>query len=319
LAIFGGVAIRLRLGLNEAIRSITGGLEHLLFIANLWEFLEVKSRVVTGKGLAPSLDGGALEIRNLTFTYPGCREPVLRELSLSVRSGETLALVGESGAGKTTLVKLLTRLYDPDEGQILLDGVDIRDVAPAHLHRRIGFVLQSYGRYEATAAENIAYGDWRRLLEEPEEIERLARAVSLHDTIQALEKQYDTHLGREFGDTTLSGGEWQRLAMARAFARQGSLLILDEPTANLDAHAEYELFTRFKELASGRTTLLISHRFTTISLADRIAVLAGGRIVETGGHKELLARQGAYATLYHLYEKLMPGVSARSFAVDSGR
>jgi ATP-binding cassette, subfamily B, bacterial len=316
LAIFGGVALRLRVGLNEAIRSIAGGLEHLLFIANLREFLGVKPRVATEKDLAPPLDAGALEIRNLTFTYPGCREPVLRELSLSIRSGETLALVGENGAGKTTLVKLLTRLYDPDEGQIFFDGVDIRDVAPAHLRRRIGLVLQTFGRYEATAAENIAYGDWRRLLEEREEIQLLARAVGLHDRIEALEKHYDTHLGREFGSSTFSGGEWQRLAMARAFARHGSLLILDEPTANLDARAEYELFTRFKKLASGRTTLLISHRFTTISLADRIAVLAGGRVVEIGSHMELLARQGAYASLYNHYEKLVPGAVVRSFTVD---
>jgi ATP-binding cassette subfamily B protein len=312
LAIFGGVAVRLRLGLNEAIRSIAGGLEHLLFIANLREFLEVEPPVAAHKGLTPRLDTGALQIRNLTFTYPGCREPVLRHLSLGIESGETLALVGESGVGKTTLVKLITRLYAPDHGEILLDGVDIRDVAPAHLQSRIGLILQSFGQYEATAAENIAYGDWRRLLERREEVERLARAVSIHDSIQALEKQYDTHLGRGFGGTTFSGGQWQRLAMARAFARDASLLILDEPTANLDARAEYELFTRFKELAGGRTVLLISHRFTTISLADRIAVLAGGRIVETGSHKELVVRQGAYASLYRRYEKLMPGVATRS-------
>jgi ATP-binding cassette subfamily B protein len=317
LAIFGGVAIRLRLALNEVIRSVTGGLERLMAITNLREFLEVKPSVAAGKGLVPALDQGAVEIRNLTFAYPGGGEPVLRQLSLSIRAGETLALVGESGTGKSTLVKLLARLYDPDEGQILIDGVDLRDIAPAHLHRRIGLVLQSFGRYEATAAENIAYGDWRRLLEEREEVERLARAVNLHQTIQGLPRQYDTHLGRGFGNVTLSGGEWQRIAMARAFARHASLLILDEPTANLDARTEFELFTRFKQLSSGRTTLLISHRFTTIALADRIAVLAGGRVVETGAHKELLDRRGAYASLYKLYEKLIPGATGQSFATDS--
>jgi ATP-binding cassette, subfamily B, bacterial len=315
LAIFGGVAIRLRVALNEAIHSVTGGLERLMAIAHLREFLAAKPSVAMGKGLAPALDRGAVEIRNLSFAYPGGNEPVLRQLSLSIRAGETLALVGESGAGKSTLVKLLARLYDPDEGQILLDGVDLRDIAPAHLHRHIGLVLQSFGRYEATAAENIAYGDWRRLLEEREEVERLGRALNLHQTILGLPRQYDTHLGRGFGNVTLSGGEWQRIAMARAFARHASLLILDEPTANLDARTEYEVFTRFKQLSSGRTTLLISHRFTTIALADRIAVLAGGQVVETGGHKELLDRQGAYASLYNLYEKLIPGATGQSFAL----
>lgn len=307
LAIFGGVAIRLRLALNEVVRSVAGGLERLMAITNLREFLEIEPGMASGKGLVPTLDRGAVEIRDLTFAYPGTDEPVLRQLSLDIRAGETLALVGESGAGKSTLVKLLARLYDPDEGQILLDGVDLRDIAPAHLHRRLGLVLQSFGRYEATAAENIAYGDWRRLLEDREEVERLARAVNLHQTIQGLPRHYDTHLGRGFGNVTLSGGEWQRIAMARAFARPASLLILDEPTANLDARTEFELFTRFKQLSSGRTTLLISHRFTTIGLADRIAVLAGGRVVETGGHRELLERRGAYASLYRLYEKLNPG------------
>jgi ATP-binding cassette subfamily B protein len=316
LAIFGGVAIRLRLSLNEAIRAVTSGLEHLLAIGDLREFLDVEPRVAGGKGLTPPLEHGAVEIRNVTFAYPGSSRPVLRRLSLSIRAGETLALVGESGTGKSTLVKLLARLHEPGAGQILMDGVDIREIAPAHLHRRIGLVLQSFGRYEATAAENIAYGDWRRLLQEREKIERLARAVNLHETIDRLDMKYDTHLGQEFGNVTLSGGEWQRIAMARAFARRGALLILDEPTANLDARTEYELFTRFKELSRGRTTLLISHRFTTIALADRIAVLAGGRIVETGGHKELLARGGAYASLYQLYEKLIPGATVQSVAAD---
>ena len=174
LAIFGGAAIRLRFALNDVIRSGVGCLERLMSLGNLREFLEVRPAVTTGKGLTPALDRGAVEIRDVTFAYPGGSAPVLRGLSLSIRPGETLALVGESGAGKSTLVKLLARLYDPDEGQILFDGVDLRDIAPAHLHQRIGLVLQSFGRYEASAAENIAYGDWRRLLERRDEVERLA-------------------------------------------------------------------------------------------------------------------------------------------------
>ncbi|HEU4953061.1 MAG TPA: ABC transporter ATP-binding protein [Gemmatimonadales bacterium] len=319
LAIFGGAAIRLRLALNDIIRSGVACLERLMSLGNLREFLEVRPAVATGKGLTPPLDRGAVEIRDVTFTYPGGSAPVLRGLSLSIQPGETLALVGESGAGKSTLVKLLARLYDPDEGQILFDGVDLRDIEPAHLHQRIGLVLQSFGRYEASAAENIAYGDWRRLLGRREEIERLAREANLHETIANLPKGYDTHLGQSFGTLTLSGGEWQRVAMARAFARQASLLILDEPTAHLDARAEYELFTRFNEQSHGRTTLLISHRFTTISLADRIAVLADGRVVELGGHHELLDRRGAYASLYRLYERLSPGAASEVVGATAPR
>lgn len=310
LAIFAGAASRLRGALNQTIHSLAIGLERVLYVSNLREFLSIAPATTPGRGLRPPLERGEIEIRDLTFAYPGTTEPVLRNLTLSIAPGETLALVGENGAGKSTLTKLLARLYDPGEGQIFIDGVDIRDIEPTHLHRRIGLVLQSSNRYEATAAENIAYGDWRRLLEDREEIERLARAVDIHDLIQALEGGYDAHLGRRFGKVNLSGGEWQRMAVARAFARGASFLILDEPTSNLDPRTEYALFTKFKQLSRGRTTLLISHRFTTIGMADRIAVLAGGRIVESGTHQELLVERGAYSALYQLYEKLIPGLGS---------
>ena len=307
LAIFGGAAIRLRFALNDVIRSGVGCLERLMSLGNLREFLEVRPAVTTGKGLTPALDRGAVEIRDVTFAYPGGGAPVLRGLSLSIRPGETLALVGESGAGKSTLVKLLARLYDPDEGQILFDGVDLRDIAPAHLHAadRAGAAIVRALRGERGGEHRLrglaaAAGASRR--------GRAPRAggESARDD-RELPRGYDTHLGQGFGTMTLSGGEWQRVAMARAFARQASLLILDEPTAHLDARAEYELFTRFKEVSHGRTTLLISHRFTTIALADRIAVLADGRVVELGAHHELLDQRGAYASLYRLYERLSPG------------
>lgn len=307
LAVFAGAAGRLRGALNQAIHSLAIGLERVLYVSNLQEFLSIAPATAAGRGLTPPLDRGKIEIRDLTFAYPGTREPVLQGLSLTIAPGETLALVGENGAGKSTLSKLLARLYDPGEGQIFIDGVDIRDIEPAYLHRHIGLVLQTSGRYEATVAENIAYGDWRRLLEDREEIERLARAVDIHDMIEALEGGYDAHLGRRFGNVNLSGGEWQRIAVARAFAREASFLILDEPTSNLDPRTEYALFTKFKQLSRGRTTLLISHRFTTIGMADRIAVLAGGRIVESGTHDELMIERGAYSALYQLYEKLIPG------------
>jgi ATP-binding cassette subfamily B protein len=307
LAVFAGAGGRLRGSLNQGIHSLSVGLERVLYVANLREFLSLAPAAPLGGGQTPPLDRGAIEIRGLTFAYPGSAAPVLQNLSLSIAPGETLALVGENGAGKSTLAKLLVRLYDADEGQILIDGVDIRDIEPAHLHRHVGLVLQTSGRYEATAAENIAYGDWRRLLEDREEIERLARSVDIHGLIEALEGGYDAHLGRRFGNANLSGGQWQRIAVARAFAREASLLVLDEPTSNLDPRTEYSLFTKFRELSRGRTTLLISHRFTTIAMADRIAVLSAGRIVESGTHDELLIERGAYSALYQLYEKLIPG------------
>jgi ATP-binding cassette, subfamily B, bacterial len=307
LAVFAGAAGRLRGALNQAVQSLAVGLERVLYVSNLQEFLSIAPAAPAGRRLTPPLERGEIEIRDLTFAYPGSREPVLKDLSLTIASGETLALVGENGAGKSTLAKLMARLYDPGEGRIFFDGMDIRDIEPAHLHRHIGLVLQTSGRYEATAAENIAYGDWRRLLDDREEIERLARSVDIHTLIQALEGGYDAHLGRRFGNVNLSGGEWQRIAVARAFAREASLLVLDEPTSSLDARTEYALFTKFKQLSRGRTTILISHRFTTIAMADRIAVLSGGRIVESGTHDELLIERGAYSALYQLYEKLIPG------------
>jgi ATP-binding cassette subfamily B protein len=210
--------------------------------------------------------------------------------------------VGENGAGKTTLAKLLARLYDPTTGCILTGGLDLRELSLADWHNAIGCVFQSSGQYEATVADNIAYGDWQRLAEDRKEIAEIARLSGVHDMIEAMPQGYDTSLGRTFGDYTPSLGQWQRLAIARAFARRdAALLILDEPTSNMDARAEYELFCRFRELAAGRTVVLISHRFSTVSIADRILVLDGGRIIEQGSHQDLLAQEGNYASLYRLH------------------
>jgi len=306
VAVYGGAMGRLRFSLEQAIMNITDALENTLHISNLRIFLAIEP--VMGKtngSIVPTSNRGELDIRGLSFCYPGATEPVLQDISLHINPGETVALVGQNGAGKTTLVKLIARLYDPTGGAILFDGVDSRNIPETELRNRVSFVFQQFGRYEATAAENIAYGNWRELLDNPEQIERVAKLAKVDELIEKMPKGYDTFLGRTFGEYNLSGGQWQRIAVARAFARNAPLLILDEPTSNMDAKSEYRLFTRFRELAQGRTTILISHRFSTVSIADRILVMENGRITEQGSHQELIALGGHYADLYDLHQRQM--------------
>jgi ATP-binding cassette subfamily B protein len=307
VAVFGGAMIRLRSVLESVITSVTRSFEHVLYITNLREFLDLEPEVRAGQDSLRRPVRGEIEVSDLWFTYPGSSRAVLKGLTFSIRPGETVAIVGPNGAGKTTLVKLIAHLYEPDSGSIRFDGADVRSLSNEELYSQIGFVFQQFGRYEATAAENIAYGDWRRLLQNREKIEEIARRADVHQLVSELPQGYDTMLGRMFGEHTLSGGQWQLIALARAFARDASLLILDEPTSNLDARSEYQVFSRFRELAQGRTTILISHRFSTVSMADRIIVLEQGEIVEGGTHTELLERGGTYAALYHLHLRQLGG------------
>jgi ATP-binding cassette subfamily B protein len=309
VAIFGGAAIRLRASIENAIMAFTDALEQMLYISNLIDFLNIKPRINMNDGLTTFTGRGEITVKQATFTYPGSNQPALKDISLSIKPGETIALVGENGAGKTTLVKLIARLYDPDEGSIWLDGVNIKELSIVSLYSKISFVFQTFGRYEATVGENIAYGDLQQVLGDPEKIEQIARLARVHDMIQAMPQGYDTMLGRMFGKFTLSEGQWQQIALARAFARDAILLILDEPTSNLDARSEYEIFSRFQEIAKGRTTILISHRFSTVSMADRILVMDKGQIVEQGSHQELVARGGHYASLYRLHLRQMDNPS----------
>jgi ATP-binding cassette subfamily B protein len=305
VAIFGGAAIRLRASIENAIMAFTDALEQMLYISNLIEFLNIKPGIHINGGLTTYSGRGEIEVKNLTFTYPGSKEPVLKDISFYIKSGETVALVGENGAGKTTLVKLIARLYDPEEGSIWFDSIDAKELSIASLHNKISFVFQTFGRYEATAGENIAYGDLQQVMGHPQKIEQIARLARVQNMIQAMPQGYDTMLGRMFGEFTLSEGQWQQIALARAFAREARLLILDEPTSNLDARSEYEVFSRFQEIAQGRTTILISHRFSTVSMADRILVMDKGQIVEQGTHQELINRGGHYASLYQLHLRQM--------------
>jgi ATP-binding cassette subfamily B protein len=236
----------------------------------------------------------------VSFAYPGTERRVLEGVDLTLPAGAVVALVGENGAGKTTLVKLLARLYDPDEGRILLDGVDLREYDLDGLRAAVGVIFQDFVRYHLTAAENIAVGQ----IEARDDRARIVAAAerSLADeVIRKLPKGYDQLVGRRFKTgVDLSGGQWQKIAIARAYIRDAQLLILDEPTAALDARSEFEVFERFKELSRGKTTVLISHRFSTVRMADRILVLEGGRIKEIGSHPQLLAAGGLYAELFNL-------------------
>ena len=305
VAVFGTVGLRLRSALDTAVLSGTRALGQILYISNLREFLSVQPKINPNSGLKPSSAKGEIEFRNVTFTYPGGKEPVLSEVSFHITPGETVALVGRNGAGKTTLVKLIARFYDPNVGGIFYDGIDLRELSLDYLYRQIAFVFQGFVPYEATVSENIAYGDWNRLLQDRDQVERVARHTGVDKMIEIMPQGYDTPLGRRFGRYDLSSGQWQQIAMARAFARDASLLILDEPTSNLDAMAEYELFNRFRKLAEGRTTVLISHRFSTVRMADRIVVLDKGRIIELGAHRDLVAGKSLYATLYETQQKQM--------------
>jgi len=224
----------------------------------------------------------------------------VRNLSFTLHAGEVLALVGENGAGKTTLVKLLARLYDPDEGRILLDGHDLREYDVGELRANTGVIFQDFVRYHMTAAENIAVGRIEAR-DDHARIEQAARASLADDVIAKLPHGYDQVIGKIFrGGIDLSGGEWQKIAIARAYMRDAQVLILDEPTAALDARSEFEVFERFKELSRGKTCVLISHRFSSVRMADRIVVLADGTVEAQGTHEELLRERGRYAELFEL-------------------
>ena len=291
-------------GLLSSFSSVAG---QALYLADLFDFFAITPRVVSVPGArpvpTPIREGFVFE--NVGFRYPGSETWAVRNLSLTLRAGEALALVGENGAGKTTLVKLLARLYDPDEGRILLDGTDLREIDLASLRDAVGVIFQDFVRYHLTAAENIAVGRIEARADRPR-IETAAQR-SLADTVVAgLAGGYEQTLGKRFRTgVDLSGGQWQKVALARAYMRDAQLLILDEPTAALDARAEADVFARFKDLTAGKTAVLISHRFSTVRMADRIAVLApgpdgGGQVAEIGTHDELLELGGTYAELFAL-------------------
>ena len=299
-------ADKARAQLQDAARGAGMLVESRLHAQSYFDFIDLDpgdyagSLRPAGRVAAPSSVTRGIELTDVSFEYPGTERPVLRNLNVGLRAGERVAIVGENGAGKTTLVKLLTRLYDPTAGKIELDGVDYRDYDTGGLRKLFGVAFQDHVEFHLTARENVGFGDIERL-DDTEAIMDAVRSAAAQEMVEQLPSGLDTMLGRTLGEgTDLSGGQWQKLALARAFFRGGAVLILDEPTAALDARAEHELFDHILAESRGRTTIIISHRFSTVRSADRILVLHEGEIVEDGDHAGLMERNGRYAEMFRL-------------------
>ena len=289
--------------LQSALQAVARAYEDDLFMTNLYDFLEVEEDEKEADApFVDSLDEGApprIELRDVGFRYPGAANDALRDVTLTIEPGETIALVGRNGAGKTTLIKLLVGLYRPTTGVILVDGVDITTIPVDELRKRIGVIFQDFAHFQLTARENIGVG-WLPARDDDQAIGRAIEEGGAKEIVARLPQGLETPLGRAFGGDDLSGGQWQRIALARAFMRKSRILILDEPTAAMDAEAEHEIFQRFRDLKANRTALLITHRFSTVRMADRVLVFEDGAIVEKGTHPELMALQGRYAKMFNL-------------------
>jgi ATP-binding cassette, subfamily B, bacterial len=288
---------------SSLFRGVADLYENSLFMSNLFTFLNLEPQMAPAadmKALPARLQGG-VEFRNVSFRYPGREEYALRNVNLTIRPGEKIALVGANGAGKTTMIKLLTRLYDPTEGQILVDGIDLREVSVATWQEKIGVIFQDFVRYQMTVGENIGLGQVSAMRDR-ERIAVAAEKGGAAPVVAELPQGYDTMLGKWFQKGhELSGGEWQKVAISRAFMRDAEILVLDEPTAALDAQQEYQIFQRFRELTADKMAVLISHRFSTVRMADRIAVISDGTIAEWGSHEELMGiPKGLYQHLFNI-------------------
>jgi ATP-binding cassette, subfamily B, bacterial len=281
--------------------------QNTVYLQNLFGFLNLQPAAVAGalsKPTAPAQINepnmhGPIVFGHVSFRYPDADRDALTDITFTIQAGEKVALVGENGAGKTTLVKLLTRLYDPAQGSISINGDDLRTFDPQHYYRQLGVIFQDFARYSFTARENIGLGSLQAF-DDDERIRKAARMGGATELIEKLPQGYATVLNKRFeGGVDLSGGEWQKVALSRAFMRDAALLILDEPTAALDAYAESEVYQRFAELTQGRTTVFVTHRLSSVRMADKILVLKGGRLIEEGNHASLIALQGEYAAMFN--------------------
>jgi len=302
LTFLSGAIMQASSNIQQIFSTVSSIADQALFLTDLLAFFEMQPTIRSKPNAlpAPRPIVRGFEFRNVSFSYPGSPRLILNGLNFHLRPAERVALIGENGQGKTTIVKLITRLYDPTEGQVLLDGVDLREYSLEDLYREIGVIFQDFMRYEMKASDNIAVGK----VDEIGNLDllKIAAHKSLADqVIRKLPRHYDQMLGRRFdGGVDLSGGEWQKVALARAYLREAQLLILDEPTAALDARSEFEVFQRFAELTTGKMALFISHRFSTVRMADRIVVLENGNIAEEGTHDQLASRGGRYAEMFEL-------------------
>ena len=302
LTFLAGSFLRLRSLLEGLLTSFSSTAGQALYLNDLFSFFEVKPEILSPQNPRrfPDPIARGFEFEDVGFRYPGSERWAVRHLSFTLYAGEVLALVGENGAGKTTLVKLLARLYDPVEGRILLDGHDLREYDLEALRGNMGVIFQDFVRYNLSAGDNVAVGKIAAR-NDLARIERAAKRSQADEMIAKLPGGYQQMIGKRFkAGIELSGGEWQKIAIARAYMREAAVLILDEPTAALDARSEFEVFQRFKELSSGKTAILISHRFSSVRMADRILVLADGQIEAAGTHDELLAQSGRYSELFEL-------------------
>ena len=283
------------------LTAIGGMYEDNLYLSTLYEYLDTAVPPGRGSALHGPLPADGVRFEDVSFTYPGAQSPALEHIDLHLKPGTSLALVGENGSGKTTLIKLLTRLYAPSAGRILLDGQDLAEWDETALRERIGVIFQDFARYQMLVGENVGAGDERYFEDEARWREAATKGRAV-DFIETLPAGYHTQLGKWFKDgRELSGGQWQKIALSRAFMRsRADVLVLDEPTAAMDAQAEAEVFEHFRQLAAARITILISHRFSTVRMADQIAVLNDGHIVERGSHEELMRLNGRYAHLFTL-------------------
>ena len=319
LVAYAQAATQVQNSIQSILSGFSGMYEHNLYLNNLVELMAKQPALPVTPSVArvPEPLRGEITFEDVTFIYPGSQTEALKELSFTIKPGETLAVVGRNGAGKTTLFKLICRLYDPNEGRILVDGVDIRDFDPKELRAHIGAMFQDYVDYQATAAENIGLGNVAQLTDR-EAVVTASKQAGSDELIAALPAGYDTALGKWFdAGVNLSGGEWQKVALARGFMREDAkILLLDEPTSALDAQAEYDLFERLHSLTRGRTAVYISHRFSTVRRADRIIFLEHGRLVEEGTHEDLMALGGRYARLFRMQASAYTGEEIDPEVVD---
>ena len=286
---------------SASLAAISGMYEDNLYLSTLYDYLDTPVEAPSGTASAGPDPGDGVRFDSVSFTYPGAAEPAVHDVSLHLRPGHSLALVGENGSGKTTLIKLLTRLYVPSSGRITLDGLDLAAWNPTALRRRVAVIFQDFARYQLKVGENIGVGDVERFADEARWREA-AELATASPFVADLPEGYQTQLGKWFKDgRELSGGQWQKIALARAFIREGAdILVLDEPTAAMDARAEAQVFEQFRELAKERMVILISHRFSTVRMADQIVVIQGGRVLERGSHEALMQLDGHYAHLFTL-------------------